>query len=53
VRDDKGIKPTVISILKRTLYRFIPFDVISFLGDRGWHDGLSDTWVCKEEIVKE
>lgn len=37
-----------ISII-RTLCRFIPFEPISFLGKKGWHDGISDTRVLKEK----
>jgi uncharacterized RDD family membrane protein YckC len=44
VRDDGG-KPTFGKIVIRTLSRFIPFEPFSFFGERGWHDGLSDTRV--------
>jgi uncharacterized RDD family membrane protein YckC len=41
----EGSKPGLRTILLRTLCRFIPFEPFSFLGERGWHDGLSDTLV--------
>lgn len=41
----EGTKPRLRTILLRTLCRFIPFEPFSFLGERGWHDGLSDTLV--------
>lgn len=34
--------------LKRTLCRMIPFEVLSFLGGRGWHDSISNTYVVKK-----
>jgi hypothetical protein len=40
-----GSKPGLRTILLRTLCRFIPFEPFSFFGERGWHDGLSDTLV--------
>lgn len=49
VNNDKGECANWRAILSRTLSRFIPFDNFSFFGRRGWHDSLSNTWVCKEE----
>lgn len=37
--------PTVKDFLIRNLSRLIPFDVLSFLGNNGWHDTLSNTRV--------
>lgn len=45
-------KPTTLAILWRTLSRFIPFDGISFLGERGWHDSISKTKVVKLQLKK-
>jgi uncharacterized RDD family membrane protein YckC len=42
---EDGRKPPFRSILIRTLCRFIPFEPFSFFGERGWHDGLSKTYV--------
>lgn len=49
-----GTKPKPITIIKRTLYRLIPFEVISFLGaiPRGWHDSLSETYVVRKEKIE-
>ncbi len=33
------------SIFVRTICRLIPFDGLSFLGKKGWHDSISDTTV--------
>ncbi|WP_281235488.1 RDD family protein [Flavobacterium gelatinilyticum] len=54
VVNENGERPSLDIILKRTLCRFIPFDAISFLGSRGWHDSISDTYVVrKKELAKE
>ncbi|MBS1622665.1 MAG: RDD family protein [Bacteroidetes bacterium] len=53
VRDDNGHKASVGKLMSRTLSRFIPFDNFSFFGWRGWHDRVSDTWVCREELVED
>ncbi|PZX93942.1 RDD family protein [Flavobacterium aquariorum] len=46
-----GSKPNYKSILKRTLCRFIPFEIFSFLGGTavGWHDSMSETYVVKKQ----
>jgi uncharacterized RDD family membrane protein YckC len=50
VINERGLKPNYKEILLRTLCRFIPFEVFSFLGDdnSGWHDKLSKTRVIEE-----
>lgn len=45
VTTEKGLKPSFGRVLKRTLCRFIPFEQLSFFGQRGWHDGISNTRV--------
>ena len=45
----KAQHPSASTIFTRTLCRNIPFDAISFLGKRGWHDSLSETYVVKEK----
>lgn len=52
---EDGSKPGWQTILKRSLCRLIPFDVISFLGHgaRGWHDSLSDTYVVKKKTFDQ
>lgn len=48
VVDDDGRKPGVMRVLGRTLARFIPFEVFSFLfANAGWHDSLSGTRVVR------
>jgi uncharacterized RDD family membrane protein YckC len=44
---DEGKKPGMITIVKRNLCRFIPFEAFSFFGERGWHDSISDTVVIR------
>lgn len=40
---------TSLHIIGRTIARFIPFDGLSFLGKRGWHDSLPETKVVMGE----
>ncbi|MDR6761106.1 putative RDD family membrane protein YckC [Flavobacterium sp. 2755] len=54
VVDENGEKPSFGTIFKRTFCRFIPFEAFSFLGSRGWHDSISDTYVAnKKDLEKE
>jgi len=48
VKDD-GSLPTSEDFLKRNFSRIVPFDGLSFLGNRGWHDSWSDTRVVKRK----
>ncbi len=41
----EGNHPSFASILGRTIYRRIPFNAFSFLGNNGWHDKFSSTQV--------
>ena len=44
-----GQKPSIGSIIIRTIFRLIPFDAITFIfTKRGFHDYLSNTAVIKE-----
>ena len=45
-----GTKPSFGIILGRTLCRFIPFEVLSFLGRDGWHDRFSGTQVVRVRL---
>lgn len=48
-----GRKPTLRSVLIRTIGRYIPFEVFSFVGSRnpsGWHDTLSNTAVVNTNL---
>ncbi len=47
-RSRRGQPPTFLQYLGRSAARVIPFNTLSFLGDRGWHDSLSDTIVIDE-----
>jgi uncharacterized RDD family membrane protein YckC len=47
VVDWEGKTPTTGTLVQRNLYRAVPFDQLSFLGSRGWHDSWSDTYVVK------
>ncbi|SDJ32475.1 RDD family protein [Chryseobacterium jejuense] len=49
VVDKHNNQPGLKTIFKRSLYRSIPFDGLSFFGKNGWHDSLSETYVIKEE----
>jgi uncharacterized RDD family membrane protein YckC len=47
VVNEAGGKPSIGQVFGRTLSRFIPFEPLSFLGTRGWHDSLSRTYVVR------
>ncbi|OOV19862.1 RDD family protein [Flavobacterium sp. LM4] len=55
VINKSGNKPGFRIILIRTLIRFIPLDILSFLGNsgRGWHDSFSNTYVVKKKALDE
>lgn len=48
VVDDAGNAPSFGQVSKRSLCRFIPFEPFSFLGERGWHDSISQTHVVRK-----
>jgi uncharacterized RDD family membrane protein YckC len=49
-----GSKPNNITIIKRTLCRFVPIlDFVSFLYVTGLHDGVSNTFVVKKAAFEE
>ncbi|MBP1224330.1 RDD family protein [Flavobacterium sp. 1355] len=51
--DENGEKPDFGSVVKRSFSRLIPFDNFSFLGSRGWHDSISDTYVVNKKALEE
>ncbi len=56
--NEDGSKLTPVKALVRTLYRFIPFEPISFLfggqgKPRGWHDLCSKTIVISTKKIKK
>lgn len=53
VVDDFGKKPTIGQVLGRTLCRFLPFEMFSFLGSRGWHDGIPHTHVVRSRPIRQ
>jgi len=53
VVDENGERPDFGTIFKRNLCRLIPFDAFSFLGSRGWHDSISDTYVVNKKALDE
>jgi uncharacterized RDD family membrane protein YckC len=48
-KDGYPMKPGRTAI--RSLCRLIPFDALSFLGNRGWHDSISRTIVVEDRSV--
>ena len=47
---DQYARPVTMSqTALRTLIRWIPFEAFSCLGDRGWHDRWTKTYVVKKE----
>ncbi len=50
-----GGRPTFLTILLRTLCRFIPLEPFSFFGAKpvGWHDSISKTLVVIDEYNAE
>ncbi|WP_374445399.1 RDD family protein [Epilithonimonas sp.] len=53
VVNENGGLPTANDFLKRNFSRIVPFDTLSFLGSRGWHDSWSDTKVVKRKAYLE
>jgi uncharacterized RDD family membrane protein YckC len=51
--DENGEKPDFGTVVKRSFCRLIPFDNFSFLGSRGWHDSISDTYVVNKKALEE
>ncbi len=49
VINDTAEKPSISDIFKRSLYRNIPFNAVSFFWKTGLHDSLSYTHVVKEK----
>lgn len=53
VTNNKGKSPSMSKIGLRTLCRFIPFDILSFLWGGNWHDNISGTYVVfDKELMK-
>lgn len=50
---ENGKKPPFGVFIKRSLCRIIPFEQLSFLGKKGWHDSISKTFVVDSKIFEE
>ena len=53
VIDEYGNKPSNKAIFIRSISRLIPFEPLSCLGERGWHDTISKTFVVSVDEAKE
>ncbi|MGZ3920560.1 MAG: RDD family protein [Bacteroidia bacterium] len=53
VVDEYGNKPTVKQIFIRSISRPVPFEALSCLSPRGWHDTWSKTFVIRKKDLKE
>ncbi len=54
VIDIYGNKPTLKQIVLRTLIRFVPYEILTFLmRERGWHDTWTKTYVLHIEELEE
>ncbi len=49
VINEYGQKPTISELIVRSLVRIVPFEPLSCLSERGWHDVWSKTWVVRKE----
>lgn len=47
-----GQVPTAYEFFIRNISRLVPFDILSFLGENGWHDSWSDTRVINVKNYK-
>lgn len=52
---ENGEKPSIETIIIRSLCRVIPFEPFSFFGNipRGWHDTISKTYVVDIKVFEE
>lgn len=53
VVNENGEKITFGLAFKRSLCRLIPFDALSFLGTRGWHDSITNTYIVEKKALDE
>lgn len=53
VTNDIGESSSMSKIGLRTLCRFIPFDILSFLWGGNWHDNISGTYVVSDKKLKK
>ncbi|MBI3237318.1 MAG: RDD family protein [Flavobacteriia bacterium] len=53
VIDQYAEKPAFTTIMLRTVCRLVPFEAFSCLGERGWHDQWSKTYVVRNSEKAE
>lgn len=53
VVDEYGEKPTFNQILARSYSRIVPFEALSCLGNTGWHDNWSKTYVIRKQDLED
>ena len=54
VVNEYGTRPSLGSIILRTLIRFVPFEPFSCMhGNRGWHDRWSKTFVIRKDELEK
>ncbi|WP_341901774.1 RDD family protein [Fluviicola taffensis] len=53
VIDEYAEKPKIATLLGRNFARAVPFEAFSCLGERGWHDSWSNTYVVKNSEKAE
>jgi len=53
VVNEYGEKPSFNQILARSYIRFIPFEIFSCLGELGWHDTWTKTFVLRKKDLKD
>ncbi|MGV0845289.1 RDD family protein [Empedobacter falsenii] len=47
-----GSTPTTKDYFMRSICRIIPFDVLTFLGENGWHDKISNTTIVNKKAFE-
>ncbi len=47
-----GSTPTTKDYFMRSICRIIPFDALTFLGENGWHDKISNTIVVNKKTFE-
>lgn len=53
VIDEYGDKPNFKQILARSYSRIVPFEAFSCLGNTGWHDNWSKTYVIRKKDLED
>ena len=53
VIDAYGNRPEIGPLILRSIIRMVPFEALSCLSDRGWHDTWSETFVVPDKEAKK